>query len=394
MRRFLSLLSLLPLLAALSAHADTSGEALAKRAREAMARLESLRANVELEEKAGRSSGTLQIKRPNLVRLDLAGADAMTLASDGATMFRYYPARGTYLRLKPGPTGESVLLPGVYDVGFFRPLGESRINGATAPVLTVEGRDKVDGTDCDILQAVSKSPTGAVETTRCAIGADGLVHRIERKTEAPNGGVATATLTLTHLQVNAGTVASDFQWKPPADAKPFNIAVLAPLLRRVRVGGNADNDYASDLPKVGAKVPDFELERPGGGKLALLATAGKQKLTLVNFWFVNCPPCRAEFPRLQALYQQLKDRGLEIVSINHGDTEDRVTDYVKQGGFTFNILMGGAGPGYVGKTYGVRAYPTNILIDSTGKVLWRSVGFNEDALRQALKQAGLEAPPA
>ena len=53
--------------------------------------------------------------------------------------------------------------------------------------------------------------------------------------------------------------------------------------------------------------------------------------------------------------------------------------------------MGGMGESYtLGKAYGVQAYPTNYLIGADGKILWRSVGFDEPALRDALAQAGIK----
>ena len=52
--------------------------------------------------------------------------------------------------------------------------------------------------------------------------------------------------------------------------------------------------------------------------------------------------------------------------------------------------MGGSGEKYaVGSAYGVQAYPTNYLIGPDGKVLWRGVGFNEEAIRKALADAGV-----
>ena len=36
------------------------------------------------------------------------------------------------------------------------------------------------------------------------------------------------------------------------------------------------------------------------------------------------------------------------------------------------------------------AYPTNYLIDADGKIVWRSVGFNEEDLRAALAKLGLK----
>lgn len=53
--------------------------------------------------------------------------------------------------------------------------------------------------------------------------------------------------------------------------------------------------------------------------------------------------------------------------------------------------MGGAGENYTaGKAYGVQAYPTNYLVAPDGKILWRSVGFDEGGLRAALEKAGVK----
>lgn len=48
-------------------------------------------------------------------------------------------------------------------------------------------------------------------------------------------------------------------------------------------------------------------------------------------------------------------------------------------------------PAPVSDQYRVQALPTNYLVDSTGKVIWRGVGFKESDLRAALKKAGFGA---
>jgi len=53
--------------------------------------------------------------------------------------------------------------------------------------------------------------------------------------------------------------------------------------------------------------------------------------------------------------------------------------------------MGGRGKDYtLGKAYGVQAYPTNYLVDPEGKIVWRSVGFDEAGLKEALKKMGVQ----
>ena len=100
-----------------------------------------------------------------------------------------------------------------------------------------------------------------------------------------------------------------------------------------------------------------------------------------------------EFPHLQKIYDELKDKGLELVAINNGDPKEVINKYVDENKWSFKIVMGGehgAEGADVFTQYGVLAYPTNYLIDSEGKVVWRSAGFDEAGLRAAIKEMGLE----
>jgi hypothetical protein len=40
--------------------------------------------------------------------------------------------------------------------------------------------------------------------------------------------------------------------------------------------------------------------------------------------------------------------------------------------------------------YGVQAYPTNYVIDSTGKVVFRCVGFDPEGIKAALAKLGVK----
>ena len=79
--------------------------------------------------------------------------------------------------------------------------------------------------------------------------------------------------------------------------------------------------------------------------------------------------------------------------MNGSDSKDVIKKYVEENKFTFQIGLAGKNGGkeYVmADQYGVVAYPTNYLIDAKGKVIWRGVGFNEKALREALEKAGIK----
>lgn len=89
----------------------------------------------------------------------------------------------------------------------------------------------------------------------------------------------------------------------------------------------------------------------------------------------------------------MKDKGFELVAVNHGDPPDVINKYVDKNKFGFKIGMGGkAGGGDYGvfEQYGVQAYPTNYILDSEGKVVWRKTGFDEAGIRETLKKLGVE----
>jgi hypothetical protein len=84
----------------------------------------------------------------------------------------------------------------------------------------------------------------------------------------------------------------------------------------------------------------------------------------------------------------LKEKGFNLLAVNQGDSAATIQKYVKEGGFTFPIVVGGRGS--VFEQYHVEAYPTNYLLDAHGKVVYRSLGFDENGLRAALEQMGLK----
>ena len=79
------------------------------------------------------------------------------------------------------------------------------------------------------------------------------------------------------------------------------------------------------------------------------------------------------------------------MAVNAFDSEMQVKKYIMEGKFTFQIVLGGEGEKYtLGKAYGVQAYPTNYLVDPEGKIVWRSVGFDENGLKDALAKMGVK----
>src|SRR5690348_9107144 len=74
------------------------------------------------------------------------------------------------------------------------------------------------------------------------------------------------------------------------------------------------------------KAQDFKLPNLDGKEVNLSGLKGKK--VFLNFWATWCPPCKAEMPELEKLYQETKDSDLVILAINLGDASDTVKDFM------------------------------------------------------------------
>ena len=93
------------------------------------------------------------------------------------------------------------------------------------------------------------------------------------------------------------------------------VLLLPMACNRGEDGGDAGSGTATaDLPQVG----DFEIiayqrtAELGGERVQLSAVLAQGKPVVLNFWAGLCPPCRAEMPEFQEVYDEFSDRILLI----------------------------------------------------------------------------------
>ena len=115
-------------------------------------------------------------------------------------------------------------------------------------------------------------------------------------------------------------------------------------------------------PQAGFAAPDFTLETRDGETINLADLRGQ--VVLLNFWATWCPPCRAEMPAIQDVYDGYRDRGLTVLAVDVGEGDAQVAPFADERGLTFPILMDGDGA--VSRRYQVRAMPSTFFIDQAG----------------------------
>lgn len=119
-------------------------------------------------------------------------------------------------------------------------------------------------------------------------------------------------------------------------------------------------------PREGFLAPDFTLDMLAGGEITLSDLRGKA--VVVNLWASWCPPCRAEMPAIQRVYERNRERGLEVLAVNttYQDRESDAAAFVQEYGLGFPILMDRTGE--VSRGYQLRALPSTFFVDRKGVI--------------------------
>ncbi|MFC5284055.1 TlpA family protein disulfide reductase [Pedobacter alpinus] len=95
------------------------------------------------------------------------------------------------------------------------------------------------------------------------------------------------------------------------------------------------------------------------------------KVLVLNFWFINCPPCKAEIPEFNEIVAEYKNNEKVVfVAVGLDEWVD-VKEFIKNNPYNFHLVTGGR---YIADDYGVNGYPTNIVVDTTGKIAFQSKG--------------------
>ncbi|MDP6126539.1 MAG: redoxin family protein [Dehalococcoidales bacterium] len=133
--------------------------------------------------------------------------------------------------------------------------------------------------------------------------------------------------------------------------------------------GGGQQEAAGGI-NIGDVAPDFTLADLEGNQVSLSDFRGKT--VLVNFWATWCPPCLAEMPEIEAVYQEYKDRGVEVVGIDVREPREDVLQFVRKGGYSWVFVLDTAGK--VTASYEIAALPTSLFIDTEGVIKAVNIG--------------------
>ncbi len=134
---------------------------------------------------------------------------------------------------------------------------------------------------------------------------------------------------------------------------------------------------------IGEKAPNFILTDLKGNKHKLSDFKGQG--VFLNFWGTWCKPCATEMPYINNQYQQFRDKGVQVLAVNVGESDLAVSKFAEIHGLDFPIVIDK--DGQVQAAYGIDPLPATFLIDKKGNVVKYYTGqLSEDTVRDLMNQ--------
>ena len=163
--------------------------------------------------------------------------------------------------------------------------------------------------------------------------------------------------------VNKDFTRTSFSYKKAKDAVPSKTSwYYSTYLSQYKPEKPTENR----LINIGQNAPMWNLPSLSDGAPVSLSQY-KNKVVLIEFWISFCGYCIAAVPKLNLIEEKYKNTDFKLVAINASDRKDVIEKFQKNNQAKFQILYDGES---TADSYGVDGFPTVVLIDKTGKVIY------------------------
>ena len=125
---------------------------------------------------------------------------------------------------------------------------------------------------------------------------------------------------------------------------------------------------------------DFELVNSEGKAVNLADYKGK--VIFINFWATWCPPCVAEMPDLQLLFNAYGEKVTFLFIAR--DKEEKVSNFLRKKNYNLPVYFES---GFTPKALYTAALPTTFIIDKKGSIILAESGsadWNAESVHELL----------
>jgi thiol-disulfide isomerase/thioredoxin len=146
--------------------------------------------------------------------------------------------------------------------------------------------------------------------------------------------------------------------------------------------GSAETDDTADDFQL---APDFTMQDAGGNTVNFKDLVGKP--LVINFWASWCPPCIAELPIFNEVYQELGD-DVTFVMVDLISDRETVAEgkaHISENNFKFPVYFDVDRDG--ASTYAITSIPTTYFVNADGYIVTGVVGgLDRDTLELGISK--------
>jgi peroxiredoxin len=173
--------------------------------------------------------------------------------------------------------------------------------------------------------------------------------------------------------VSAYVLYRDFSYRLSPEQIKENISLLDPSLQKTPyVQVLQDLIGVLSSVSIGKKAPDFTASTPEEKSVSLSQHRGKY--VLLDFWAAWCGPCRRENPNVVKAWQKYHAKGFDVFGVSLDKKKADWIKAIKDDQLTWthvsDLAYWNSAPA---RLYGVRAIPSNVLIDPDGVIIARNL---------------------
>jgi len=125
---------------------------------------------------------------------------------------------------------------------------------------------------------------------------------------------------------------------------------------------------------VGDSYKDFQMTTPEGKMVKLSDYAEQSKYLIVDFWASWCGPCRMEMPNMVRIYNEFKNRNIDIISVSLDKDAVSWKKGIKDLGMTWTQVSDlKYWDNTAAKLYGVQSIPFVMVIAPNGRIIAKNL---------------------
>jgi thiol-disulfide isomerase/thioredoxin len=135
----------------------------------------------------------------------------------------------------------------------------------------------------------------------------------------------------------------------------------------------------------GLKEPSEYVLRKAADGLPFALAGIKGKVLVMNFWTTWCGPCRQWEPQFEKVAGRFAGQEKDIVflEVNCDEDETLVGPFLAEENPKSSVLFADG----LDRLLGVDSFPTTLILDRSGKIAYRAVGFEPEGSDQSLMEA-------